>query len=72
MTFSDLVISLLGLTENAFYSVLQIIDATVADNVDMMPVVIGMILLAVFLNIGLWRTVMILIVGYYIYLKYYS
>jgi len=70
--FSDIVISLLGLTENAFYSVLGIIDATVADNVDMMPVLIGMILLAVFLNIGFWRTVMILIVGYYIFLKYYS
>ena len=70
--FSELVISLLGLTENAFYSVLGIIDATVANNVDMMPVLIGMILLAVFLNIGFWRTVMILIVGYYIFLKYYS
>ena len=72
MTFSELVISLLGLMEDAFYSVLQIIDAAVAGNVDMMPVVIGMILLAVFLNIGLWRTVLILIVGYYIFLKYYS
>ena len=72
MTFSELVISLLGLMENAFYSILQIIDATVAGNVEMMPVVIGMIILAVFLNIGLWRTVMILIIGYYIYLKYYS
>lgn len=64
--------SLLSLMENAFHSTLQIIDITVESNIDMMPIVIGMIILAVFLNIGFWRTLLVLAVCYYVYLKYYS
>ena len=72
MAFSELVMSLLSLMENAFHSTLQIIDITVESNIDMMPIVIGMIILAVFLNIGFWRTLLVLAVCYYVYLKYYS
>ena len=69
---SEIVIKFIDLIGVAFYSILEVIDNSVADNVQMMPLVIGMIVLMLFLNIGFWRTLLLFFVMYYIYLKYYN